>query len=726
MVSKAQLRILAWLNNYPDSLTKSWDVTREVSLPGIAEALGVVRSALNLPLRKLEKSNLITKRMAHVVGGGSRRRQVFHITANGRTLLENTEGDFIKSTKSRRIIGNSPLISEIFGRATERQHCLDLLQQESLLISGMPGIGKSAFAVSLCKELAKKNTIRWAVADQFTDNSALLKSWFPDEIIPHDIESVAIKLENSASVLIIDDVDLISQRHIGKVSELVENLASRTGVKCILVSRHSAKKFTGFANFKLAALDLASCCEMLGEEIIQSEREQIASSLGNHPLAIKLYQPEYEVPESSSDIVDYVENVVLNTLSTEQKRQVSTIALEPRSVPASKSIAADEIEFFDQQNLMLWSGEEFTELQYLVRNVIRENLDDDGRRALHKQLAEHWQDDNSASGLEHYLYHLSCSDVDGFVTELSAHIDTLEHINTAAIAAIVNNCILANGCDSDLALLESRIAAYRFEPDIIRANLEYLPPAQLVEMRFTLARIEGRVDEYDLMLDDILAQKTHTEQARLLILLANATLEDRLPGKPVTDSALAKVTEYLKRINLSRIDTERQSVIVAMSLIKHSIALGRKDLTTAEEIIQTLCSIGSVDDSIIINLRTKEAILRYCNGAISLSEVSGLVDANCALIDHQMIAESIKLRLTEVLLTANKELAESHFADLSIPDKFPRNNTSLRYAARWWLLHSEIYTASNMSSLREALRLYREAGCSNVAAELEARFHVRV
>ncbi len=80
MVSKAQLRILDWLSNYPDTLRKSWDVTRDLSLPGIADALGVVRSALNQPLTRLEKNGFVIKRTAHVVGGGSRRRQVYHIT----------------------------------------------------------------------------------------------------------------------------------------------------------------------------------------------------------------------------------------------------------------------------------------------------------------------------------------------------------------------------------------------------------------------------------------------------------------------------------------------------------------------------------------------------------------------------------------------------------------------------------------------------------------------
>ena len=64
MVSKAQLRILTWLSKHPDNVKNSWDVSRELSLPGIAEGLGVVRSALNVPLTKLEQEDFISKRMA--------------------------------------------------------------------------------------------------------------------------------------------------------------------------------------------------------------------------------------------------------------------------------------------------------------------------------------------------------------------------------------------------------------------------------------------------------------------------------------------------------------------------------------------------------------------------------------------------------------------------------------------------------------------------------------
>ena len=80
MLTQPQLRILKWLNQYPSNMEKSWDVSRDISLPGIAEGIGVVRSALNIPMTTIEEHGFVIKRMAHVIGGGSRRRQVYHLS----------------------------------------------------------------------------------------------------------------------------------------------------------------------------------------------------------------------------------------------------------------------------------------------------------------------------------------------------------------------------------------------------------------------------------------------------------------------------------------------------------------------------------------------------------------------------------------------------------------------------------------------------------------------
>ena len=73
MLSEAQARLLRWLGGFPTSLDEAWDVPRGLSLPGIAEGLGVVRSAVHTPMEALVEQGLVVTRDAHVEvepGGG--------------------------------------------------------------------------------------------------------------------------------------------------------------------------------------------------------------------------------------------------------------------------------------------------------------------------------------------------------------------------------------------------------------------------------------------------------------------------------------------------------------------------------------------------------------------------------------------------------------------------------------------------------------------------------
>ena len=80
MAKPTEQRILDWLNRFDDSLEKAWDVPRENSLPGIADAIGLVRSALHKPIKNLQKKDLIIIKQAHVINGGTRKRNVHFIT----------------------------------------------------------------------------------------------------------------------------------------------------------------------------------------------------------------------------------------------------------------------------------------------------------------------------------------------------------------------------------------------------------------------------------------------------------------------------------------------------------------------------------------------------------------------------------------------------------------------------------------------------------------------
>ena len=156
MISSSQKRILSWLSKFSPDLEKSWDVTRDISLPGIADGLGVVRSALNLPLKKLQQSEMVFKRQAHVVGGGTRKRQVFHITDKGREFISKNDPTSVKKKQLGIFIGNRPSTGEIIGRDELISSLIKNIEKSSLLICGLPGIGKTTVVCELTNQLSKQ------------------------------------------------------------------------------------------------------------------------------------------------------------------------------------------------------------------------------------------------------------------------------------------------------------------------------------------------------------------------------------------------------------------------------------------------------------------------------------------------------------------------------------------------------------------------------------------
>ena len=122
MLPESQARILRLLARYPDELVEAWDVPRDLSLPGLSESLGLVRSALHEPLKALEGEGLVQTRTAHVIGGGSRKRTVIHLTSKGRqqaSALVTTTGHSMEIESTDGLHGRESEIAQIESALTE-------------------------------------------------------------------------------------------------------------------------------------------------------------------------------------------------------------------------------------------------------------------------------------------------------------------------------------------------------------------------------------------------------------------------------------------------------------------------------------------------------------------------------------------------------------------------------------------------------------------------------
>jgi hypothetical protein len=722
MLTQPQLRILKWLNEYPSSLEKSWDVSRDLSLPGIAEGIGVVRSALNIPLRIIEEHGFVFKRMAHVIGGGSRRRQVYHLSALGREHLSQLVFSDISPKKAKEIFGNPPELIEIFGRDAEFSQALDILTEKSLVITGMPGIGKSVLVRKIAAHYGSKTSVRWASANEFTDYLEICSTWNFTTMVPRDIESISMVFSNREEVLIIDDFHLVDVRHHAKIQDLVEAISQNSQTKFILISRDNLDSSLGFGQLKIESLDVDSCCQMLGDDIELSKRLDICEKLGHHPLALKLYDPSFGAPESSTDIIDYVNKVVLKNLSEDDKNLLTHMSLEPNPVKSEFSIIEPKIEKFDMQSLLKWHKRSAVELQHLVRNITRSNLSKHETRQIHSHLCRHWENISADENMINYFYHLSKSAPDSFIEQISDSLDRVIEINSAALAVMIEDLIEQDLQNESLRYMACKIAADRYEVDYLKQSTEFLSGNNKLEIDFMLAKLEGRLEHCEQITEQLITTQSSFEANKLLISLATQILENRLPNQKLEGELISKVNSYLSRLDFSDL-ANRNVILVAVTMIKFTLALDEKNLAKAVNLLTSIESIEHNCDPVYLSMQTKIKIYEYDNGICDLSAVVEMVQSNCAIIDNILMSQSLKLKLIESLINTNLDLASKMFNQLTKPNQLPRSSPALRYCARWWLAKSQISKNSQKSSLNESIARYRQAGCHNAAKELESKLH---
>ena len=369
-----QERLLRWLGKYSASLEKAWDVTREISLPGLSESLGVVRSALNVPLTSLENQGFIFKRMAHVIGGGSRRRNVYHLTEQGRLLFDSLGEDLSKPRKSSSEgvpFGEFPQCGEIHGRSSLIDEALaKFSEQHSMILSGLPGIGKTTVGIAIGNQiLSTGSNIRWATADEFSDFETLCSSMSISSPLPTDFDALAEHLAHhyQGETFIFDDVHMIPERHLPQFLTICKKIETLQGPKMILVGREPLPSFEQIERFAIPPLETSEAIKLLGDSQSEKEREHIAERLGGHPLAILLYQKGTALPETNENVQSYVEEVVMSTLDDSTRAGLDHLVLLPRPIEAKKAYDDDVVGTLDDYAFLRWtSGMEKMELQHLL------------------------------------------------------------------------------------------------------------------------------------------------------------------------------------------------------------------------------------------------------------------------------------------------------------------------------------------------------------------------
>ena len=721
MLSRGQERLLRYLGTFPDALSKAWDVPRDVSLPGLSDAMGVVRSGLNQPLNGLLEIEFISVRVAHVLGGGSRRRQVYHITETGRAWL--VEHPLLEETVSTTRPLNALKTSSIVGRDEELK-TLDALIHEhnKALIGGLSGVGKSTLLRAWAD--GQSVPVRWATLNELSDPVSIMTDWMPDEkALPKDLEAmVEHAADQGPSVLVVDDLHRLPPRHQEGVSQLLEGLHERQQV-VVLAGRLPLPDRFEWPLLHLGNLAPNDAKHLLGEHLEDDLRQRVAKALDGHPMAINLYREGEPLPEAGEDIQAFVKQTMLNGLTDEGLDGLDTMVLFPRALPSEVAPGVQSIEELDERALLRWSPDGLdVEVQHLIRNVRRTMLDQERLTLLHQRASDHWEKhlENPVYAVLH-LYHQLALEREDLAVKMDEQFERLVAGQSGALAVIFDRATKQRPEDEDLHYWAGRIALHRQEHERVRQHLESVQTDALRnELAYGLAVLEGQADEAERLLNEQLNGASNVDAARWLLRAAVQRVDDRLFDE-MNGTNLDDVRTLLGRIKLPDEIGARSSITVSMSLIQHTMALLAGDRERAESLVEGLESLSHPHDPIVLHARLKA----------ELSFSTATEAAHRRMYDQAVAAQPtpfhkavVGLTFVEHLVRSDSDLALKVFETLPLPDAWTEMGTPHhRYAARWWYLKGHLDATKSATALREAARCFRQAGCVNAARSAARRLH---
>ena len=677
MVTGPEARILARLATFPPRLEASWDVPRDICLPGLSEYLGVVRSALNAPLNELINRKLVIDRKAHVIDGGSRKRKVYHITELGRAECKDLDVPLKK--KIGELLGRPPVKTMISGRDTLIGQ---LKNEKKLIITGLPGIGKTSILRKLADELvADGKTVRFATMESFKDINEIFSEWE----LEFTSESAALNSTKN-EVLILDEVQQVSQRHLGRL----EVFASKSEY-LIMASRAPLPISEGFTITEIPPLEIVDAVGLLPDHL--GDKKLVAERLGCHPLALQMHDEKSDLPEAGYDLQEWVRDVVLGDLGDEIKA-LDELSLLP--VPVPTELLQHEAQLFelDDHALLRWLGSG-VELHHLVRNV-RSTMFSEKDHAL---AANYWSEKEGDLARLIEMHHILRSGK-SIESHLLSNSEGLMIRSSAGLATLLSDAISRYPSKS-LHRVAAMVAIERGEVEIAS---EHLSHCDAPDLAYTLSLLEGRSELIDFSNAD----------SRLILSEAARRMDDRIPGQSPRNGIL----ELLEMIDLSKFDTDMKKImLVAIAHIRHSWFISQSNWAEAKKIRDNLESISHAEDPQLQALKLRAEI----------AEISPNNSSFERLVSDVYSRTGLKATMLQIALVqrCDGERAVALLNRIKLPSFDAQNNLSSarRITANIWFLRASYETHNHFSSIAESISLWKQSLCPLAAKEASETMH---
>ncbi|MDP7001273.1 MAG: AAA family ATPase [Candidatus Poseidoniaceae archaeon] len=730
MLSQTQERLLRWLGRFPRDLVSAWDVPRDISLPGLSEAMGVVRSALHAPLKAMVEQGFLESRLAHVIGGGARRRNVYHLSAKGWQHLGDLpeeENPASAAAKRGTFTGTFPPLVPIIGRATEINQIIEAINTDNnAVVTGLPGIGKTSLARAAAEELSDAGrNIAWTKCTQFDDLSALLSGAFDGAEPPADITAAQAWLRRKIGrgVLIIDELQEVHERHQASVFSFLDEIISAE--MAIIIVCRAPSPIEAKNSFAIGELDSNSALAMLGDDLPEESRQKIIDVLGGYPLALMLHDSESDIPTIGDDISQFIEKTVMDSLPEECVFGLDELAAQPIPVGVERLQHGETVGILDDHALLRWSDLDSSsvELQHLVRQVRRAMWDEETTRRVHTQAAERWAEHPESQARFIELHHRLEAEDDDVATFLEFHSDELGRCDDGALAALLHDGIEKMPEVAALWQLAAKTALDRAETEVASELLSNMPDSDAAPALSLRARLElqlGNGQIADQLFEQSEASALPAEKVRIVIANLTRALDDRLPlGLPAI--GLSEIINALKELTLDELTPEKkQRTLVAIASIRHIIAILENDYSAAKKIRLGLSGLASEDDPLLkeMELRATLAQSEYDteDWHRESEHLRRFIDETSGIR-----AVSLRLALVEKLFQHQPEAAAELIDECDVD--MPVGPTARRLTAKLWYWRGALNSSRGLECWREAIHQWRSAECVHAAQELTQKMH---
>ena len=696
MLPESQVRILRLLARFSDELSTAWDVPREISLPGLSESLGLVRSAIHEPLKHLEENNLIETRQAHVIGGGTRKRTVIHITSSGRKQISNLVPLNDSSTTIDSIEG-------LYGRKSEIEQIESILSNGSVVLVGIPGIGKSAILQSISFET------KYVIMNSTMDAKELVAKWLDISDPPNDLD-VQVEMLSNCGYIVVDEVQEVHSRHRDGVFNLLHKLIDSNVTIAIGMRAPSPFK----ENITLQGIGFDAAQKLLGDAVDPEITRDVCEALAGHPLALHLWSPKDSLPEASNAVQQFVENTILANLSQDVRIDLDSLCIEPRPVPANYLREID-ISTLDNAALLRWPNSE-VEVQHLVRNVRRVAFEKP--ELIHREAVKRWAgiDDIEARWFEAYHRTMSGEDTTQFIIDNSEAL----MLSSSATASLLDDALHLLPDSNELRRMAASLALERGELSIASEYMEALPEPDY-SLLVRLYRSQGKMDAADDAEKQAQKLLPKADVARMKLSRIVALIDDRLPDEVGDMSTVQK--EISEIIIADFAASEKKSAIVLISILKHKIALLDKNRQIAISVRENLSQLSGHSDPIIERMFHIEEQHFAGNDSSKQFESEAAMRRLVGRTSDPIQRVSLGLNLVQAQARTNSLGALTTLESLQkIP--LPLDKAAgRRLDAMIWFWKGQLNTEQRLTSWREAIFRFRRAECPNAASSLTTRMH---